>query len=59
MSTAEAIKARTNRMIELEIQRCKKNMGEREWEKHKDWVTANVVAAAKIWLKRQAAEGKL
>ena len=46
-------------MIEREIERCKKQMGDREWEKHKEWVTANIVAAAKIWLNRTAAEGLL
>ncbi|MBY4724623.1 MULTISPECIES: hypothetical protein [Burkholderia] len=56
---AESIRALVNSMIEREIERCKKQMGDREWEKHKEWVTANIVAAAKIWLNRTAAEGLL
>ena len=59
MSTAEAIKSRVNEMIEREIGRRKKRMGEHEWEKHGSWVTENIVAAAKQWLARQAAEGRL
>lgn len=56
---AENIRALVNSMIEREIERCKKQMGNREWEQHKDWVTANIVTAAKIWLNRTAAEGLL
>ncbi|WP_321875552.1 hypothetical protein [Burkholderia cenocepacia] len=53
------IRALVNSMIEREIERCKKQIGDREWEKHKEWVTANIVTAAKIWLTRTAAEGQL
>ncbi|NHV29297.1 hypothetical protein [Burkholderia sp. D-99] len=56
---SQSIRARANSMIEREIERCKKQMGDREWEKHKEWVTANIVTAAKIWLNRKAAEGLL
>ncbi|AOJ87468.1 hypothetical protein WS87_12670 [Burkholderia sp. MSMB0856] len=56
---AENIRSLVNAMIDREIERCKKQMGNREWEKHKEWVTANIVTAAKIWLTRTAAEGRL
>jgi len=59
MSEAKTIKARVNQMIEREIERCKTQMGEAEWEKHRDWVTQNIVAGAKAWIARQAAEGRL
>ncbi|HDR8928307.1 TPA: hypothetical protein QDB26_005333 [Burkholderia vietnamiensis] len=56
---ADNIRALVNSMIEREIERCRKQMGDREWEKHEEWVTANIVTAAKIWLTRTAAEGRL
>ncbi|VWC79517.1 hypothetical protein [Burkholderia lata] len=56
---AEEIKALGNQMIEREIERCRKQMGEREWEKHREWVTANVVTAAKAWLIRETKAGRL
>ncbi len=56
---SEEIKARGNRMIEREIERCRTQMGEREWEEHKEWVTANIVTAAKAWLTREAKAGRL
>jgi ABC-type phosphate transport system auxiliary subunit len=59
MSEVQTIKARVNQMIEREIERCKKQIGDVEWEKHRDWVTENIVAAAKAWIARQAAEGRL
>ncbi|WP_233831780.1 hypothetical protein [Paraburkholderia sp. ZP32-5] len=59
MSAVKTVKARANEMIEKELQRCRKQMGEPAWEKHKQWVTENVVTAAKIWLKQQASEGNL
>ncbi|WP_231716619.1 hypothetical protein [Burkholderia ubonensis] len=46
-------------MIEREIERCRTQMGEREWEEHKEWVTANIVTAAKAWLTREAKAGRL
>jgi hypothetical protein len=55
----QAAKAIGGRMIEREMERCKKAMGDAEWDKHGDWVTANIVAAAKEWLVRQLAEGNL
>ncbi|CAM2158392.1 conserved hypothetical protein [Paraburkholderia tropica] len=59
MSEAQAIKNRVNHMIELEIQRCRKAMGERQWTFHEKWVTDNIVTAAKIWLTRELQEGRL
>ncbi|VWD62921.1 hypothetical protein BLA50215_07623 [Burkholderia lata] len=56
---AEEIKALGNQMIEREIERCRKQMGEREWEKHREWVTANIVTAAKAWLIRETKAGRL
>lgn len=56
---ADNIRALVNSMIEREIERCRKQMGDREWEKHEDWVITNIVTAAKIWLSRTAAEGRL
>jgi len=56
---AENIRSLVNTMIDREIARCKKQMGDREWERHKEWVTANIVTAAKMWLTRTAAEGLL
>ncbi|VWM20554.1 hypothetical protein [Burkholderia lata] len=61
MSSTKAcnIRAHVNSLIEREIERCKMQIGGREWEKHKEWVTANIVTAAKIWLSRTVAEGRL
>ncbi|WP_175829622.1 hypothetical protein [Burkholderia cepacia] len=56
---ADEIKALGNQMIKREIERCKKQMGEREWEKHREWVTANIVTAAKAWLIRETKAGRL
>ncbi|MDN7950422.1 hypothetical protein [Burkholderia multivorans] len=56
---AEQIKALGNRMIEREIDRCRKKMGEREWEKHREWVTENIVTAAKAWFIREAKAGRI
>ncbi|WP_431226809.1 hypothetical protein [Burkholderia contaminans] len=56
---ADNIRALVNSMIEREIERCKKQMGDREWEKHKEWVISNIVTAAKAWLTRSAMEGRL
>ncbi|KWE27996.1 hypothetical protein WL74_09680 [Burkholderia cepacia] len=56
---ADEIKALGNQMIEREIERCKKQMGEHEWEKHREWVTANIVTAAKAWLIRETKAGRL
>ncbi|MCA8322005.1 MULTISPECIES: hypothetical protein [Burkholderia] len=56
---ADEIKALGNQMIEREIERCRKQMGEREWEKHREWVTANIVTAAKAWLIRETKAGRL
>lgn len=55
----EEIKALGNQMIEREIERCRRQMGEREWEKHREWVTANIVTAAKAWLIRETKAGRL
>jgi len=56
---SEEIKALGNQMIEREIERCRKQMGEREWAKHREWVTANIVTAAKAWLIRETKAGRL
>lgn len=56
---SDNIRALVNSMIEREIERCKKQMGDREWEKHKEWAVSNIVTAAKIWLSRTVAEGRL
>ncbi|HDR9802417.1 TPA: hypothetical protein QDC55_003291 [Burkholderia cenocepacia] len=53
------IRALVNSMIEREIERCKKQMGDREWENHREWVVSNIVTAAKIRLSRTATEGRL
>ncbi|MDR8077627.1 hypothetical protein KPA96_18375 [Burkholderia cenocepacia] len=56
---ADNIRALVNSMIEREIERCKKQMGDRVWENHREWVVSNIVTAAKIWLSRTATEGRL
>ncbi|MFP3798686.1 hypothetical protein [Paraburkholderia sp. SIMBA_027] len=59
MSEAQAIKDRVNRQIECEIEICRKRMGEAEWKLHGEWVTENIVTAAKIWIMRALREGSL
>ena len=59
MSEAQAIKSRVNRMIDLERERCRKAMGDDAWKLYGDWVTANIVTAAKQWLLRELAEGRV
>ncbi|MDR5778777.1 hypothetical protein QCE63_04940 [Caballeronia sp. LZ065] len=59
MSTAQAIKDRVNHQIEREIEICRKRMGEAAWKIHGDWVTENIVTAAKIWIRRELQEGRL
>jgi hypothetical protein len=55
----EAAKALGERMIEKEIARCRSGMGEAAWTLYEDWVTDNIVAAAKLWLARELKEGRL
>ncbi|WP_250865609.1 hypothetical protein [Caballeronia sp. INSB1] len=55
----EAAKALGERMIEKEIARCRRGMGEDAWSLYGDWVTENIVCAAKIWLARELKEGRL
>jgi hypothetical protein len=55
----EAAKEIGERLIEKEIARCRYGMGEDAWSLYGDWVTENVVAAAKLWLARELKEGRL
>ncbi|SAL16984.1 hypothetical protein AWB71_00684 [Caballeronia peredens] len=55
----ELAKALGEQMIQREISRCRTQMGEFQWKEHGDWVTENIVAAAKIWLARELKEGRL
>ncbi|WP_157658413.1 hypothetical protein [Burkholderia ubonensis] len=57
--TVRELKARANEMIQRELDRCRKKLGPEAWEVHREWVTANVVEAAKQYLAREAAEGRL
>lgn len=59
MSEAQQIKNRVNRMIDLERERCRKVMGDAAWNLYGDWVTTNIVTAAKQWLLRELAEGRV
>lgn len=56
---AQALKDRINRQIDREIQACRKRLGEKAWQEHGEWVTENIIAAAKIWLARALKEGRL
>ncbi|WP_157661504.1 hypothetical protein [Burkholderia ubonensis] len=55
----KAIKVRANQMIEAERERCRRAMGDAAWDVHNEWVTRNIVEAAKQWLVKQASEGFL
>lgn len=55
----EAAKALGDAMIEREIARCRAQMGEIKWKEHGEWITSNIVAAAKMWLSRELKEGRL
>ncbi|MEX3918248.1 MULTISPECIES: hypothetical protein [Paraburkholderia] len=59
MSKGHAIKAQVGQMIERERNRCRMAMGEKAWKEHDEWVTQYIIASAKQWLTRQAAEGRL
>jgi hypothetical protein len=60
--SSERIKAAKdlgNEMVNKEIARCRKSMGEEAWEQHGKWVTENIVTAAKMWLAQRLSEGLL
>jgi hypothetical protein len=59
MCTAQALRTRLNRMIERELDRCRKTMGADAWQEHGEWVKEYVVASAKQWLSQQARKGAL
>ncbi|WP_296650428.1 hypothetical protein [Paraburkholderia sp.] len=59
MSKGQAIKARVSQMIERDRDRSRIAMGDAEWKKHDEWVTAYIVALAKQWMTQQATEGRL
>jgi hypothetical protein len=59
MSNPATIKAKLNRQIEIELRSCAEKMGPREWDKHREWVTHNVVSSAKEWLAQQVSRGAL
>ncbi|KKB62398.1 hypothetical protein WM40_17300 [Robbsia andropogonis] len=56
---ATDLKARVNRMIERELQRCERAMGPAAWTRHREWVTEHVVCGARAWLNEQARNGAL
>ncbi|KUY52380.1 hypothetical protein [Burkholderia sp. RF2-non_BP3] len=59
MSKPHEVRAHVTRLVELELARCRSELGPESWATHQEWVTENVVASAKQWLAQQAAEGRL
>ena len=56
---ARALRDKVNQMIELEIARCRALHGEDNWRECGEWVTGNIVTAAKLWLVGKAERGEL
>lgn len=59
MTTSTAIKNRVAAMIDRELQRCARAMGDGAWEQHREWVQAYLVTSAKEWLLSQSRKGAL
>jgi hypothetical protein len=59
MDDLHTIKARINRLIVFERERCRRKMGEAAWTAHDVWVTEHIVASAKAWIAVQLKEGRL
>lgn len=57
--TAQELKARVESMIQKELARCERSMSAADWAEHREWVTANVVEGARIWLRQTAERGEL
>jgi hypothetical protein len=57
--SAARLQARVEAMIERELERCQRSMPPEEWAEQRQWVTANVVEAARQWMRARAAEGTL
>ncbi|NML29397.1 hypothetical protein [Paraburkholderia antibiotica] len=58
-SRAQLLRVRVEAMIERELARCERTLTPARWIEHREWVTANVVEAARLWLREQAARGEL
>ncbi|MCY0388239.1 hypothetical protein OVY01_13525 [Robbsia sp. Bb-Pol-6] len=59
MTTSTTVKARVSAMIDREMQRCARAMGDGAWEQHHEWVQAYLVTSAKVWLLEQSRKGAL
>jgi hypothetical protein len=57
--TAQALKARVEHLIAKELLRCEASMTPAQWRAHREWVTADVVEAARLWLRERSARGQL
>ncbi|MFC5428476.1 hypothetical protein ACFPTO_06615 [Paraburkholderia denitrificans] len=58
MDNLHTLKARINQMIDLELDRCRRKMGNFAWTEHEAWITENIVASAKAWIVVELKEGR-
>jgi hypothetical protein len=56
---AQALRDRIERMIDAEIDHCRRPMTANEWDTHCRWITSNVIEAARLWMREAAARGEL
>ncbi|WP_430226818.1 hypothetical protein [Paraburkholderia tropica] len=59
MTRAEKLKGRVDRLVRLEIERCKTKLSPGDWTEHHAWIEEHIVASAHAWLLRTALEGRL
>ncbi len=56
---AQRLRVRVETAIERELRRCEGCMTPQQWTEHRAWITANVVEAARLWMREKAARGEL
>ncbi|AIP32142.1 hypothetical protein DR64_1346 [Paraburkholderia xenovorans LB400] len=57
--TPDALRQRVEAMIARELSRCERSMTPVEWHRNREWITANVVEAARLWMREKATRGEL
>jgi hypothetical protein len=58
-SHAQQLRVRVETAIGRELCRCERCMTPAQWTEHRAWITANVVEAARLWMREKAARGEL